>query len=214
MAVIEIIGGRFPNQKAQLVMNQLTVRTGDNGRKVYPITATVKTYKKLAENKNKVLFEMVMADGSTIKGETDGSTAYLLEKHKGNSLEHVIKEVTPEIAKKHDTITIATFTIIIFAVVIYLASGKSEPDKIDPSAPWKHTTAAIDLCEKAALRRLRSPSTAKFGDFRVMGSGSGRTFLSYVDSQNGFGAKIRTHITCGVEEYQGGVIVGNLIMTP
>ncbi len=57
-------------------------------------------------------------------------------------------------------------------------------------------------CEEAARNRLKSPSTAKFAPlsdqriYRIEGEGEAYRILSYVDSQNSFGAMVRTEFTC------------------
>lgn len=59
------------------------------------------------------------------------------------------------------------------------------------------------LCESAVTQRLRSPGSADypFGHVSsVTRSGDNRyQMLSYVDSQNGFGATVRTRFRCVVE---------------
>lgn len=57
-------------------------------------------------------------------------------------------------------------------------------------------------CQEFVRRGLKAPSTADFagyGDSVVSGGGGFFVVRSYVDAQNGFGAKIRTDWVCNVE---------------
>lgn len=66
---------------------------------------------------------------------------------------------------------------------------------------------AFDVCREFVKDRLKAPGSASFrnyfdddGEVRVTGSGDGPyTVRSTVDSENSFGAKIRTGFTCTVE---------------
>lgn len=71
--------------------------------------------------------------------------------------------------------------------------------------------AAFDVCRDFVTRRLKSPGTAKFRNFHqddgevvVTGSGAGPYVVrSTVDSENGFGALIRSSFTCTVNHVGG-----------
>ena len=71
--------------------------------------------------------------------------------------------------------------------------------------------AAFDICKSFVKDRLKAPSTAKFrnffqddGEVSVSGYGDGPyTVISSVDSQNGFGAQIRSSFTCTVTNTSG-----------
>jgi len=53
--------------------------------------------------------------------------------------------------------------------------------------------------------RLKAPSTASFGDAKVVPMGGGEYLVSsYVDAQNAFGAMLRTHYDCTVRTTDGG----------
>jgi|SRR5215472_6993548 len=56
------------------------------------------------------------------------------------------------------------------------------------------------------LARLKAPSTAKFGDDAVVSDLANSTYdvRSYVDSQNAFGAMIRTNFICTLKTTDGG----------
>lgn len=64
---------------------------------------------------------------------------------------------------------------------------------------------AITICEKFVADRLKAPSTAKYsgwGDSSTKTSLDGNTVtvFAYVDSQNSFGAMLRTKYVCTVED--------------
>lgn len=63
---------------------------------------------------------------------------------------------------------------------------------------------AAVFCEPRMEKSLKAPSTANFGwSKNVIFDGRTATLTSYVDAENSYGAKIRTHFQC-VIEYQGG----------
>lgn len=70
---------------------------------------------------------------------------------------------------------------------------------------------AFNICKEFVEDRLKAPSTAVFrnyfeddGEVTVTGSGSGPyTVRSSVDSQNGFGAMLRSDFVCTVENTSG-----------
>lgn len=92
------------------------------------------------------------------------------------------------------------------------ASSKSSPSSSSASAPPKAPTATsvprepgnIDaqvMCQQFVEKQLKAPSTAKFPSSREwkIGHSAGTneySASSYVDSQNGFGAMIRSQISC------------------
>lgn len=71
--------------------------------------------------------------------------------------------------------------------------------------------AAFEMCKEFIKDRLKSPATAKFrnffeddGEVSVSGLGQGPyTVVSTVDSQNGFGALVRSSFTCTVTNTSG-----------
>lgn len=72
---------------------------------------------------------------------------------------------------------------------------------------WESEHAKWDaalMSQKFIEPRLKAPASAKFQDFSdaaVAHMGGGvYTVSSYVDSQNGFGAMLRTHYTCRLQD--------------
>jgi hypothetical protein len=92
-----------------------------------------------------------------------------------------------------------------FALIWILGSltGSSTP------RPDHTTTDAYLICKKFVTDRLRAPSTATFpnsGDSNVHSvhrGGGTYDVTGYVDSQNGFGAMLRTTFNCSVEWQSG-----------
>lgn len=58
--------------------------------------------------------------------------------------------------------------------------------------------AMADRCTSQVESRLKSPSTAQFSDVRAMHDEAADTWTveGNVDSQNGFGATVRSHFVC------------------
>lgn len=75
-----------------------------------------------------------------------------------------------------------------------------------PTAEPDNSIEAGIICERFVTKRLKSPSTAKFASViwdgvRAVKSGKNQyTFRSWVDSQNSFGAMIRTQFNCVIED--------------
>lgn len=71
----------------------------------------------------------------------------------------------------------------------------------EPAVDWEHAgTVAKMQCQKAVTRALKSPSTAVFqpiNDMTIKPAKGGYAIHGYVDSQNGFGATVRSRFNCG-----------------
>lgn len=57
---------------------------------------------------------------------------------------------------------------------------------------------AKDVCEQFVEDRLKSPSSADFNDETAIGPGPAWTVAGNVDSENGFGAMLRSYFVCKV----------------
>lgn len=60
---------------------------------------------------------------------------------------------------------------------------------------------ARDVCEQFVERRLKAPATAEFSESTVMQGGGEWVVEGDVDSENGFGALIRSEYSCTVRPY-------------
>ena len=83
-------------------------------------------------------------------------------------------------------------------------SGKQNQEADVPKPPTdRNKYLAPVKCEEAVSAQLKSPSTANFASYsreQVTDGGNGKYYVrSYVDSQNSFGAQIRTGFTCRVQ---------------
>ncbi len=69
-------------------------------------------------------------------------------------------------------------------------------------APHINETNAQVMCEIYVKRELKTPAKAEFAsrrDLEITGSGNGPwTVIGYVDSQNSFGAMLRSNYKCTV----------------
>lgn len=114
-------------------------------------------------------------------------------------------QTPPTPAKKPMGRGAAIFTVVLFftlmgGCVAAVASGSHSSSST--SATTKELTA-FDMCKQSVRAKLKAPSTAKFRDYfgdqapSISGSGDGPyRIVSTVDSQNGFGAMIRTDFIC------------------
>ena len=79
----------------------------------------------------------------------------------------------------------------------------SANNKESSPKPIYDATAAQMACERFVEARLKAPATADFAPFHkqlISGNGKGPwTVIGYVDSQNSFGAMLRSNYTCTVE---------------
>jgi curved DNA-binding protein CbpA len=108
---------------------------------------------------------------------------------------------------------------IIFALVvlIFLISGitnrSPEPVSVATAPRIDKFNAKVE-CEKFVLQRLKAPAGANFAPFSeliITGNGNGPwTVFGYVDSQNSFGAVLRSRYTCTVAFEGDGVSLQSL----
>jgi len=97
------------------------------------------------------------------------------------------------LAKKISILVIIS-SFIVIALVSCMSSSNDEPRK-------EHSTSGASvMSEQFVLEKLKSPGSAKFAsifDQKIDDLGEGRyKVTSYVDSQNGFGALVRTNYVC------------------
>jgi ABC-type sugar transport system substrate-binding protein len=93
-----------------------------------------------------------------------------------------------------------SLSLLLSAVVMCVAALPEATDR-----PRDHSTTAVVMCQTYIERMLVSPGTADHpflgADVFVIADEAGRDAFrvkSYVDSQNGFGATLRTFYTCDV----------------
>ena len=92
------------------------------------------------------------------------------------------------------------FGLIFIAFLIGIFSSKSSSSEPDEKTLYGVEKAALYYaCKKLIPAKLKAPSTAKFPDYEDSMFGMGTSvsqWTAYVDSQNGFGAMIRTNFVC------------------
>lgn len=97
----------------------------------------------------------------------------------------------------------AVFAAIAFVVVLAAIGSQSEPQD---SAANDHAEA-FSICKQFVTDKLRAPKTAEFptvAEARVdESSTTGYTVTSFVDSQNEFGAFVRSKFVCTVKPEPG-----------
>jgi hypothetical protein len=87
-------------------------------------------------------------------------------------------------------LVIAVVVLAIAAVGVGVALVLREPGS-DTS------NAAIEACQDAVRKQLRSPSSAKFSEDRVVERAGATHYVhGVVDAQNGFGAMLRNRYEC------------------
>lgn len=85
---------------------------------------------------------------------------------------------------------------VIGGVLIF---GGGDDKKVDPVADNRSTNAEV-MCEQFIEKRLKAPATAEYPKPETSKDGATYTVRGGVDSENGFGAKIRTAYTCIVRD--------------
>ena len=89
----------------------------------------------------------------------------------------------------------------IFLLMFLFGNNKQDKGK-KPTSPHVSTRLAYNMSKDFVRKNLKSPSTAKFpglfeSEDHVKYIGSGKyKIISWVDSQNSFGATIRTKYSC------------------
>lgn len=117
-------------------------------------------------------------------------------------------------AKKDDNnVGAGCLVVIVILVVLWgigTLLGGGDDDDGGGSSGDDLEYAAFDVCTQFVKDRLRSPGTASFrnyfeddGEVTVAGGPSVFTVRSSVDSENGFGATIRSNFTCEVRHTTG-----------
>lgn len=89
------------------------------------------------------------------------------------------------------------FRTITAAAALMLAAAGCTTEPVNPVSDDQSTMAEI-MCEEFIEKRLKAPATADYTDPETSKDGATYTVAGAVDSENGFGAKIRTRYVCVV----------------
>lgn len=98
-------------------------------------------------------------------------------------------------------ILVGIFVVIIILVAINDKSTKSKtPEQITADACRDESYSYL-VSQMSIKQKIKSPSTAKFSsNYKHTFTGNCvHTFVGYLDSQNGFGAMVRTNYTTTVQ---------------
>lgn len=80
------------------------------------------------------------------------------------------------------------FALVVAIVAFAFFAGRSD---------GTGETEAVTQCEGFADKRLKAPATAEY-DLTASRAGEGWVIVGTVDSENGFGAKIRNAVRCEI----------------
>lgn len=83
--------------------------------------------------------------------------------------------------------------MFIGAVVAVLFAACASWFQRQPTNPEPDITVA---CKALVRERLKAPASADFSHVTMSGSGPEYTVRGFVDSENGFGARLRSSFTC------------------
>lgn len=89
--------------------------------------------------------------------------------------------------------------VVIVALVALFSSLFGGDDEDDGGGEY----GARDVCEQFVEARLKAPSTADFSDTSATEAGGTWTVTGAVDSENGFGAMLRSTYVCKVTHTGG-----------
>lgn len=100
-------------------------------------------------------------------------------------------------------------TLAALVVFVTFLAGLGWNDAVEQEAAendpaWVYKTHGPEACEEAVLSKLKSPGSAEFAwgdpreDTESIPQRDRYLMDGYVDSQNGFGAVLRTDIVCGL----------------
>lgn len=104
---------------------------------------------------------------------------------------------------------IASLAMLSFFLVLAAGSSDDRTPEEKAQAECENKTSAFIMTQEFVTKRLKSPSTAKFphaSDDGVNLAYQGECkhkVLAYVDSQNGFGAMIRTKYYAEIQNKKG-----------
>lgn len=122
-------------------------------------------------------------------------------KHCGRDIEPKVTAPPPKARSNAVTWLAVLGVVVVLGVVGNIIGGGSSTTTANP------TRDAALICHKFVRERLKSPSTAKFptSDESTVQPISGGDYevTSYVDSQNAFGATLRSNYTCVVKPVEG-----------
>lgn len=103
------------------------------------------------------------------------------------------KPVKPKSKTPWWAYVIAVAVVAVIGICVARTNTKTEPTSEDKQADAKRACQ-----EKFIPDRLKAPATAKYSGVTVSGAAGQYTVAGAVDSQNSFGALVRSSFTCSV----------------
>jgi hypothetical protein len=103
---------------------------------------------------------------------------------------------------------VGLFSVVILSLALwYGVQSAKAPARSEPKRPSVTKADAWTMATRFVERRLKAPGTADFpwcSDQYITDLGNGAyRVVAFVDSENGFGAKIRTRFVCTVKHVGG-----------
>jgi hypothetical protein len=108
------------------------------------------------------------------------------------------EQPTPETPAKTKTPWWAWVTVLATVAVVALCVARTGNSKTEPTSEDKQADAKRACQEKFIPARLKAPATAKYSGVTVSGFSGSYEVAGSVDSQNSFGALVRSSFTCSV----------------
>lgn len=208
MAFIEILDGNFPKQTALCVSDCMTVKTPENGRRSYWMKEAIVSIEETFRDKKGVSFDLQLRDGNVISCKT---TETVFKELKGfakesSYLNYITENKSAEDIKKSKKKLIVSLVaggLVLWVIGGFLLGLGEEKERTVEDEKLNATIR----CQMLVQNYLKSPSTAKFpADYTkhvTVIDDVHFNIESYVDSQNSYGATIRTPFTCKLM-YTGG----------
>lgn len=94
---------------------------------------------------------------------------------------------------------VAVLALCAAGAVILAVVGDTQGDAPDPVSADRAIDAQI-MCERFVEKQLKSPASAEFRPERTTKDGAKYTVIGTVDSQNSFGAMLRSDYVCTVRD--------------
>ena len=209
MADINIVGGTFPNQKAQFFLSNLILRNSSGQLARYCLRLAVSSIEKTSEGKGDVTFRILLKDDSVViatashKIFQDIQQAPLMPAQPGDTPWATYSEKEEKKMNRRLGGWIVAIGVVT-VVFISLSGGDSKSQTAMKANVNDAKIMAPVLCEQRVKDTLKSPRSAKFPFVKnVTFDGRTAVMSSYVDADNSFGAMIRTQYVCTVL-YSGG----------
>jgi hypothetical protein len=103
------------------------------------------------------------------------------------------------------TLTVVSLVGTLVAIIALSSNFQKLPNNTVQEAKTDQRFSFAVACERLAKKQLKSPSTAKFTDAsqqqkEISSTTTGLTWDGWVDSENSFGANLRSYFTCDYNE--------------